>query len=437
MRLTDLATENIAVVGLGSENFALLNFIYSKGTAFPITIFAFQSRTEMKKQYPALKNWRDITWIVSKPNFKQLKKYSLIFKSPGAFFSPLLRKQLKKSDIKITSPMQLFLDLCPSKNIIGVTGTKGKGTTSSLIEAVLKQAGKRVWIGGNIGVAPFNFITKIKKTDWVILELSSFQLEDITTSPHITVLTNFSAEHLAPADKNNPNYHPSLHHYWQSKFNLLRFQKKNDIAIINKKLQSKIKNKVKAKKIYFTTSPLSSNLPGDHNKENIAAAVAVAHVIGISEKAILSGVKSFKGLPYRLEKVTENNGVAYFNDSFATTPSATITALKAFQKPIILIAGGADKGSNFNQLVKIIKQKTKAIILFKGTALKKLQFALKKVAYKPSDIKIAGSMAEAIKQAREYTVSGDIVLMSPACASFGLFKNYKDRGEQFSKIVRK
>jgi UDP-N-acetylmuramoylalanine--D-glutamate ligase len=435
MKIAELAKQRIAVVGLGSENFALLNFIYSKNYTFPITIFAFQSRQEMEKHYPSLKKWKHISWVISKPNFKQLKSYSLVLKSPGAFFSPQLRKQLKKSGVKITSAMQLFLDLCPTKNIIGVTGTKGKGTTSSLVEAIIKKAGKRVWLGGNIGVAPFSFIHKIKKSDWVILELSSFQLEDTTSSPHISVLTNFSAEHLAPADKNNPNYHPSLNHYWQSKLNLLRFQGKNDIAIINIKLQNKINNNTKAKKIFFTTSTLPSKLPGDHNKENIAAAVAVAKAIKISEKIINQAVKDFKGLPYRLEKITEKNRVAYYNDSFATTPSATITALKAFNNPIILIAGGADKGSDFNQLARIIKQKTKTVILFKGTALKKLETSLNKAKCNHNNIKVAGNMAEAINLARKQSTPGDIILMSPACASFGLFKNYKDRGEQFNKSV--
>lgn len=437
MKIAELAKEKIAVVGLGSENFALLNFLYSKGYTFPITIFAFQSRQEMEKYYPALKKWKHITWIISKPNFNQLKNYSLVLKSPGAFFSPQLREQLQKSEVRITSAMQLFLDLCPTKNTIGVTGTKGKGTTSSLIEAIIKKAGKRVWLGGNIGVAPFSFISNIKKSDWVILELSSFQLEDTTSSTHISVLTNFSAEHLAPADKNNPNYHPSLNHYWQSKLNLLRFQEKNDIAIIKNSLKNKIKNiKIKSKKIFFTTSSLLSRLSGDHNKENIAAAVAVAKAIKISNNTISKAVSNFKGLPYRLEKIAEKNGVAYYNDSFATTPSATITALKAFNNPIILIAGGADKGSNFNKLARIIKQKTKAVILFKGTALKKLQTSLKKAKYNPSNIQIAGSMTEALSQAQKPAIPGDIVLMSPACASFGLFKNYKDRGEQFNKIVK-
>ncbi len=436
MKIAELVKERIAVVGLGSENFALLNFLYSKGYTFPITIFAFQSRQEMEKHYPALKKWKHISWVISKPNFRQFKKFSLIIKSPGAFFSPQLRKQLQKSRVSITSAMQLFLVLCPTKNTIGVTGTKGKGTTSSLIEAIVKKAGKRVWLGGNIGVAPFSFITKIKKSDWIILELSSFQLEDITSSPHISVLTNFSAEHLATADKNNPNYHPSLNHYWQAKLNLLRFQGMSDTAVINNSLKIKIKNiKIKSKKIFFTTSSLPSKLPGDHNKENVAAAVAVAKVIKINNTIINQAVKNFKGLPYRLEKITEKNRVAYYNDSFATTPSATITALKAFNNPIILIAGGADKGSDFNQLAKIIKQKTKAVILFKGTALKKLQVSLTKEKYNQSNIKIAGSMADAISQAQKQAISGDIVLMSPACASFGLFKNYKDRGEQFNKTV--
>ncbi len=436
MNITDLKKEQIILVGLGSENYALIDYLKTKNFRRPLTIISFSSRLESEKIYPKLKKWKNITWIKGQPNFKQLKKYSLIIKSPGAFFSPSLRQQLKKNNIKIISPIQLFLDFCPSKNIIGVTGTKGKGTTTSLINAILHQAKKRVWLGGNIGVAPFTFIKKIKKTDWVILELSSFQLEDITTSPHIAVMTNFSKEHLIPADNNNPNYHPSLAHYWQAKFNLIRFQNKNDVAIINQKLKTNIGKKINSKKIFFTSSNVPTTLPGNHNKENIAAAIAVAQTINIPEKIIKQAVAVFKGLPYRLQKVAEKNGLEYYNDSFATTPEATITALKAFNEPVILIAGGADKGSDFTALAKTIKQKVKFLVLFKGRALTKIQKSLKENGYPTNNIKIADTMKKAIEQAQSAGEKGNIILLSPACASFGLFKNYKDRGDQFNNLLR-
>lgn len=434
MTIQKIKEETIAIVGLGSENFALLNFLFTKKVIFPITIFAFQGRQEIERHYPELKKWNHITWVISKPSFNRLKKYSLIIKSPGAFFSPELRKQLKEAGVKVLAPMQLFLDFCPSKNIIGVTGTKGKGTTSSIIASILKKASKKVWLGGNIGIAPFSFIQKIKPTDLIILELSSFQLEDMTSSPHISILTNFTPEHLSAADKNNPNYHPSLTRYWRAKLNIVQHQTEGDYAIINRCLEDEIKNaKLKSKIIFFTTSTLSSNLPGNHNKENIAAAEAVAKILDIPKSVIAAAVQGFKGLPYRLEKVADKQGITYYNDSFATTPSATITALKAFDQPIILIAGGADKGANFKQLGRIIKQQNvKAVILFKGTALKKLILTLYK---KSAIINIASSMSLAVKKAQKLAEKGDIILLSPACASFGIFKNYKDRGEQFNRNI--
>ena len=438
MKLTDLIKENIALIGLGSENYALLKFLATKKINSPITIFSFHSRKSMEITHPELKQWSHITWKISTPTIQQLKKFTIIIRSPGAFFSPTLRKQLKQQHIRVISPMQIFLDLCPTKNIIGVTGTKGKGTTSSLIHSILKQGKKKVWLGGNIGVAPFEFIFKIKKSNWVILELSSFQLEDMSSSPMIGVITNLSPEHLTPADKQNPNYHVSLSSYWQAKLNLLRFQDKNDIAIINTTLKQRPGiSSLRSKKIFFTTSSLPSNLVGEHNKENIAAAVTVAKIIKIPERQIVTAIKNFKGLPYRLEKVTSKHSITYYNDSFATTPSATITALKSFHQPIILIAGGADKGSDFSKLAKEIKNRTKYLILFKGTALSKLQSALKKVAYNSKKMKIAKSMSEAITYAKTVAAKNDIILMSPACASFGLFKNYKDRGEQFTKLTKK
>lgn len=437
----ELGKHSIILIGLGSENYALLSYLKERGVKIRPTVLSIASRSIMEKQYPALKKWKHIKWQTGKPSWSQLKTYSLIIASPGAYLSPSLRRRLKKNKTGVIQPMQLFFDWCPTANIIGVTGTKGKGTTASLIYAILKQGKKCVWLGGNIGIAPLAFLPDIKKNDWVVLELSSFQLQDITTSPYIAVLTNFSPEHLAPADKNNPNYHLSLSHYWQAKYKIFKFQKRSDIAIVNQKLKARIqKEKPRGKVITFSQSKLPSRLLGKHNQENIAAAVAVGQVVGISKENIARAVKNFKGLPYRLEKIATKDGITYYNDSFATTPEATITALKAFPKKVILLAGGADKGADFTVLAEAIAKYTKVVILFKGTALKKLKKSIEKVEKKNKKkilFSVVNSMNEAIKQARMIAKKGDTILLSPACASFGLFKNYKDRGEQFNREVGK
>ena len=255
-------------------------------------------------------------------------------------------------------------------------------------------------------------------------------------SPKISVITNFSKEHLSPADPKNPNYHKTLKNYWDAKFNIAKFQTKNDFLILNKKFQNKIKNKkINSKLKYFNKSNLKSKLIGEHNKENIASAIMVAEILKIKKDIIKNVVKNFKGLEYRLQFIKEKNNIKYYNDSFATTPEATITALKSFSNPVIILLGGADKGSNFKQLAKIIKQKTKFVVLFKGTAQDKIVKELKKIKYLQKNIKIVDSMKNAMKIAKQNSIAGDIILLSPACASFGIFKNYKERGMLFNKKI--
>jgi UDP-N-acetylmuramoylalanine--D-glutamate ligase len=436
MKIPDLNKQNIACLGLGSENYAMLEYIMKHGFKKPLTIFEFKKRSEFEKRYPQLKNWKHISWQTGKQDFKNLKKFSLLFRSPGVFLSESTREQLKKSGTVISSPMQLFFDLCPTKNIIGVTGTKGKGTTASLICAILKAAKKDVYLGGNIGLAPFLFMDKIKKNSWIILELSSFQLQDIHSSPQIAVITNFSPEHLQPADPNNPNFHPNLKHYWNSKWNISKFQKRIDILVANKKLAAKLKQS-KAKILYFQSTKLQTSLRGEHNKENIAAAEMVARQLKIKPTLVSKVIKNFSGLEHRLEKVTVANGVSYYNDSFATIPASTITAIKSFNEPIILLAGGADKASDFSQLAKLIKQRIKFLILFKGKGTDRLLKALSKIKYDKKNTVIVNSMPKAINVARKHAVHDDIILLSPACASFGVFQNYKDRGKQFVFYAQK
>ncbi len=437
MKLNDLTNKKIAFLGLGVENYALILFLIKKKVNGHLTICDQRGTKTLGDKFTKLNKYKNITWQLGKSFNQNLDRYDILMRSPGWPLACPGIKQGHKNNLclKTTSAMNLFFDLCPSKNIIGVTGTKGKGTTASLIYAILKTAGKRVWLGGNIGTAPFEFLPKIKPSDYVVLELSSFQLEDIIKSPHLAVLTNFYAEHLAPADPFNPNYHHSLAEYLKAKLNITHWQKKNDWLVINQKLKSRNKQQTTNNIIYFTKSNLPSKLVGEHNKENIAAAAAVAKILKIKPAVIARAVKNFPGLEHRLEFVRERRGVKYFDDSFATTPESAIIALKSFNAPIILLAGGAEKNSNFKQLAKTIKQRAKFVCLLNGRATPRLKRELNKVNF--THHQIFNNLAAAVKTATRQAAPGDIVLLSTGCASFGMFANYKERGKLFKQEVKK
>jgi len=332
--------------------------------------------------------------------------------------------------------MELFFTLCPSKNTIGVTGSKGKGTTASLMIAILKQSGKKAWLGGNIGIAPFSFFDQIKKNDWIVMEMSSFQLEDLKNGPKYAIITNLFPEHLSPADPLNPNYHHSYSSYWRAKLKIAEHPG-NKLLIANQKLKNKLKKeKLIDKIIYFTASDLPSQLQGDYNQENIGAAVALSQAIKIPAVVYQQAIRHFHNLEHRLELVEQKDGLKYFDNSFSTTPESTALDLISFSEPIILIAGGADKGADFRPLAKTIVKKVKILILLTGKATPRLLVAVKTAGFSQKNIRTANSMKQAVKQARQSADSGDIILLSTACASFGLFKNYKERGDQFKYYAK-
>ena len=462
-RLIRLGRKKICILGFGIENQALVEFLLNEKIDCEITICDARENimkthstveTHCNASLPPQKR-KNIKWHLGKNYDKDFKQYDIIFRIAGyPLFSPEIKKA-KKFGVEISSPIKLFFELCPTKNIIGVTGTKGKGTTSSLIYEILKsnvgtghcpvpaRGNPNIYIGGNIGIPVFSFLEKIKKNDWVVLELSSFQLEDLDKSPKIAVITNFSREHLKPADPNNPNHHKTLEDYWQAKFNIIRSQTKNNFAIINKNLKLKIEDSFKGildtngKKIYFDKSNLKSQLLGEHNKENIATAVAVAKILKINKKFITQAIAKFKGLEYRIEFTAKKNSINFYNDSFATIPESTVTALKSFNCPVILIAGGADKGNDFKKMAKEIKKKVKFLILFTGKGSVRLKNRLRKISFSDNKICMVNNMSEAIKAALTKTDSGDVILLSPGCASFGVFKNYKKRGLLFKEEVNK
>ncbi|MFH0840728.1 MAG: UDP-N-acetylmuramoyl-L-alanine--D-glutamate ligase [bacterium] len=434
--MKELANKKIAILGLGIENYWLVNFLLSHKIPCYIVICESRSKKELSDKLVEFKKYKNVDWILGKNHGHVLSEFEVVVRSPGALLSNPNLVRAEKAGAEITTAMNLFFTHCPSKNIIGVTGTKGKGTTASLIAEILKAGDKKVWLGGNIGVAPFEFFGKINKTDWVVLELSSFQLEDIKFSPRIAVWTNFYKEHLAPADPNNPNYHKNMASYWRSKLNIVKFQDKSGVLIANTKLKAKLKT-VKTKKIFFTKSELPTRLVGEHNQENIAAAVEVASELGIKKEIVSKAILKFKGLEHRLEPVRELKKVRYYNDSFATTPESAIIALKSFDCPIIMLVGGADKGSNFKKLARAIKQRVKFVALLDGIATKRIEKELIAIKYPAKQMTVCKSMVSAVKLANRQALSNEVVLLSPACASFGMFKNYKERGKLFKQAVKK
>jgi len=432
--------KRIALLGLGLENLALLRLFLKYKVDCLITICDLRSEKQLGERCREFKKHKNIFWQLGKSFNQNLFSFDLLFRSPGwPLFCPGIREALKKK-VRVSSPMNLFFELSSTKNIIGVTGTKGKGTTASLVYHILETGGKSVYLGGNIGVAPLEFVDKLKKSDWVVLELSSFQLEDLKFSPRISIVTNIYREHLAAADPFNPNYHKNFKKYIKSKLNISHYQKKSDFLFLNEKLRSvlsKFKNYWgSGKKIYFSKSDLASRLIGEFNQENIGAAVMVVEILKIEPETVIQSVKTFKGLEHRLEFVLEKNGVKYYDNSFSTTPESTIMDLKSFFQPIVLMVGGADKGADFKRLAKVIRDKVKFVVLLSGEATPRLKKELVKVNYPKKNLKLVFKMREAMSAAEKEAKSGDIILLSAACASFGMFKNYKERGDLFKKYAR-
>jgi UDP-N-acetylmuramoylalanine--D-glutamate ligase len=423
---------NIAVVGEGLEGKSSAEFLKKKGAK--VTVL------DQKNGENYLEN---------------LNSYDLIIRSPGVRLADL---DLHVSRDKITSQTKLFFDLCPAQ-IIGVTGTKGKGTTSSLIYEMLKEEGKDVYLGGNIGVPPFEFLDKLTKDSLVVLEMSSFQLHDLHKSPHISVFLMVTSEHL--------DYHKDTREYVEAKRNILNHQTPDDFAVINRDYPASNESDISTEgKVYFVSrerevdegcfaregkvvlrvdgkstevlNTVELLLKGEHNFENVCAAVMAAYLAGASIESIKTALKSFKGLEHRLELVDRINGVEYYNDSFSTTPETAIAAIQAFNNPEILVLGGSSKDSDFSELGRIIgkSENIKAIIGI-GEEWERIKASIPKTASPYLLIEGAKSMHQVVHAASRIAAPGDVVLLSPACASFGMFENYKDRGMQFKEEVKK
>lgn len=430
-----LIKSKIAIIGLGVSNLPLLEYL--SNLSCDVTIF-----TDTKLEIDISKYHYKVY-----QGLEKLTGYDIIFRSPGCLPTRKEIQEELKRGAYVTTEVAEVIKYTPSK-VIGITGSDGKTTTTTLIDLVLKSCGYKTFLGGNIGTPLFTQIEKMTKEDIVILELSSFQLMDMTVSPEISIITNISPNHL---DK-----HKDYEEYIKAKENIFKHRK--GLLVLN--YDNEITNKMSSDRtiryfskthktngfyimennIYFEdkliidTSKL--HLKGLHNYENICACLTAIYDminLDIAKKVITN----FKGVEHRIEFVKEINGIKWYNDSVSSSPTRTIAGLNSFKEKIVLIAGGYDKNLDYTPLAKPILEKVTKLILF-GSTKDKIQKSLQDTNQlnKP-DIYICNTLEEVIHKAYEVSTKEEIVLFSPASASFDMFKNFADRGEQFKKIVNK
>ncbi len=424
----------VAIVGYDVEGQASYRYFSERGDE--VVIF---DEAEQPKATPP-EGIRVVSGGVALDTLRN-ETFDLVVRTPG-----MAPKKLEGISNVTTATRQFFME-CPAP-IIGVTGTKGKGTTASLIHAILTAGGKRSWLVGNIGLAALDVLGQIEPGDVVVYELSSFQLWDLDRSPHVATVLMIEPDHL--------DVHTGMDDYVAAKSQICRWQTSDDITVFNvsSQLASDIASTSEGRKIPFPhtdgvsahdgyfwmneqklCSISSLKIVGIHNQDNACAAIAAANEYVSDPGAISKGLESFDGLPHRLQFVSTIKGIDYYDDSIATTPGSAIAALKSFDRPTVLILGGKGKGADYNGLIDLCKQRSASVIAIGETG--------REITYicgvKGVDVQNLGTvnMDEVVSVASSLAPKGGVVIMSPAAASFDMFRNYKDRGEQFVAAVMK
>lgn len=448
--------KKVAIIGMGVSNVPLLDYFYEKHAN--VTVFDNRNIEQIDSSIIGKIEQYHFEYFFGENNLEHLKGFDIIFRSPSCMpFVKEIAEEEKRGAI-VTTEIEMVLKLTPARTI-GITGTEGKTTTTTLIYEILKNAGYNCFLGGNIGKPIFTQIKNMKPDDFVILEMSSFQLMDMDISPEVSLVTNIYPDHL--------NIHRSYEEYQEAKKNIFKHQNENGIVVLNhdnditrsfaKEANGKViffssKEKLQDGYIYDNSDGMIKycedgirrhlvhkseiKLRGIHNYENICAAFAVTSKFVDIETAV-NTIKEFNGVEHRLEFVKEIDGVKYYNDSIGTSPASTIAGLNAFDENIILLAGGSDKGLDYKEVGEAIAEKVGTLILCGPTSLK-IEEATKNALIntgKTIQIYYTNNLEDSVKLAKEKAQSGDIVLLSPASASFDVFKNFAERGEKFKEFV--
>jgi len=448
--------KKVAVLGFGREGQAMVEYLLKNGAKVTIC----DNNDEINKDEVNNKWPEKISWQLGDKYLDGLNDFFVIIRSPGIPFLTPQIQEAKKCGVLITSQTKVFFEnsLAP---IIGITGTKGKGTTATLIQKMLEAEDKTSYLVGNIGMPAISILDSLKSTDWIVYELSSFQLQDMQTSPQVAVVLGITLDHQ--------DHHKTREEYYKAKENIVKFQEKDGVTIINidypqsqkledasggKVLKVSMKQEVEngayvkngilflavGGQVEKVINKDELKLKGEFNLANAAAAVVVANCVEVGLENIKKVLQTFTGLPHHLEFVATKNGVAYWDNSYATTPETTIAAIKSFAEPIVLLIGGRDKGFDYEDLGEaIVSNNIKAIVGI-GESAPDI-YSLVEISAKKQN-KIAplfldggNSMKEMVSTASSVAKKGDAVLLSPAAASFDKFKNVTDRGEQFKKVV--
>lgn len=440
--------KNITVIGIGISNLPLIKYLVSLGAN--VTACDRRSAEDLGENYTELEKL-GVKFNLGDGYLNNLSG-DMIFKTPGMRYDvPELLKAKENGSI-VTSEMEVFFEVCPS-HIIAVTGSDGKTTTTTLIHKMMTDAGYKTWLGGNIGNPLLTDTEKMKENDWVILELSSFQLHTMRKSPEIAVITNISPNHL--------DMHKDYKEYIDAKKNIMLYQNEGDTLIVNadNQVTADIGKSANGAVKYFSRNDMADvyldgniikrgiveilnikdiKIPGMHNVENYMAAIAAVSGL-VSKDVIVNVAKTFGGVEHRIELVRTLDGVKYYNSSIDSSPNRTINTLRVFPNKVIMIAGGKDKGIPYDEIGPALAEHVKVLILI-GATSDKIQEALDAEINKTGngkDIEVirATSYEDAVNTARSKAHDGDVVLLSPASTSFDMFRNFEERGNLFKKIV--
>jgi len=449
----DLKGKSVLVVGLGKSGLASANFLKKQG-AF---VIGFDEKAEdqfKKEDRNCAEESCDEIYYCEIPD-EVIDKVQLVVVSPGVPLSKRIVVLAHKKGVEVIGEIELAYRFCKSKNIVAITGTNGKTTTTTLVGEILKKQHKDVVVCGNIGLPFIDTVETSSENTIFVLEISSFQLETIKYfKPMVGCILNITPDHL--------NRHMTMENYIKAKmrifenidetgYTVLNFDNsvtrdsiglaKGNVIVFSKN-RNQFKNVVfiEENKIYFTFEGKTQEvmrkdeifIPGEHNLENALAAIACTLPFGVTKDTIKYVLKNFKGVEHRIEFVTEINGIKFYNDSKGTNTDAAEKAINAFESPIILIAGGYDKGESFERFAGLIAKKVKKVFLL-GQTKQKIASELEKIEYR--NFELVSSLKEAVEKSFKYAKSGDIVLLSPACASWDMFENYEQRGKMFKEYV--
>lgn len=440
--------KNVLLIGLAKTGVSTIKYLSKMGSN--VVVNDIKTKEDLKEILEDLKEIENIEYILGK-HIENIENIDLVVVSPGVPLDLPFIKNIKEK-VEIIGEVELSYRLSSLPKIIGITGTNGKTTTTSLVSSIFKEAKEDVFTVGNIGNPVIDTVDVATKESVLVTELSSFQLESIDTyKPHISAILNFSEDHL--------NRHHTMEEYIKAKCNIYKNQDENDYLILNyDDILVRNLRDTKAKKIYFSCDSILEKgvyldenediiinidkkinlmnknelkIRGKHNVQNAMAGIAISYIYGIDVSIIKNALKNFSGVEHRQELVKNINGITFINDSKATNPDSSIKAINSYEN-IILIAGGMDKENDFENLLENAKGRVKSLVLLGETSQKIKDLALKKGF---DDVNIVANMKEAVSMSYEKANEGDIVLLSPACASWDMYKSFEVRGRDFKENV--